>query len=77
MTSDDAIAYYVECITATARQMPLADARQFLRGALLVGGEHDAVAPLRQAYRRLHEAEEQLELIAAGQLRLNLEAQVK
>ncbi len=74
MNDAEAIAFFVRQAGELARsEMSLRTARPFLRGALLLAGEHDAVEALRTAYEALCVGDQQLELIAGGQLRLPLD----
>ncbi len=72
MSEAEDIAFFRATAAATARTLPLPDALRFLRGALLVASEHDAMSEIRVAYVQLHSSDSQLELIASGQLKLNL-----
>lgn len=64
--------FFVASAAGEVRRMPVADARLYLRGLLLLVGECAGVEPLREIYRQLDGADAQLELIAEGQMRLKL-----
>lgn len=72
MNDFEVASFYRETVVALARTMPLAEAVKFLRGALIVAGEHEAMTDVRKAYVSLAHGDQQLELIASGQLKLNL-----
>ena len=79
MSESEDIDFYRATATAaaTARSLPLADAIRFLRGALLVAGESPEMTDVRNAYIGLQANDAQLELIASGQLKLNLGGDAK
>ena len=62
--------YFVASLASDVRRMPVADARTFLRGLLILVGDDTRVDPLREIYRHLDLGDAQLELIASGQLKL-------
>lgn len=70
MNEAEDIAFFRSTTAATARSLPLSDAIRFLHGVLLVAGEHEDMAEVREAYIRLHESDAQLELLARPQARL-------
>lgn len=74
-TEAENIAFFEATTAAVVRALPMADALRFLHGALVVCGDHAAVANLRRAYIGLHESAAQLELIAGPQRLLNLGGQ--
>lgn len=55
-----------------ARLMPCVQAVSYLRGLVLLCGDCDIIAPVRAALMKMAEGDAQLELIASGQLRLDL-----
>lgn len=68
MTSDRAaVDYLVKHTVTTARDLPCRDAAQLLRGLLVLGGEHDALDPVRQLYVALNKCDAQLELLTRHQ----------
>lgn len=72
MSEEDAIQFVLAHLAFSARSMPSAQAANLLRGALCLAGDRSEVDPLRTAYISLCRADDQLELIAASQLKLNL-----
>lgn len=64
--------FFVAHVAAEVRAMPITEARTFLRGLLALVGPDTNVEPLREVYRHIDSADDQLELIASGQLKLNL-----
>ncbi len=72
MNESEDIAFYRATTAATARTLPLADALRFLHGALIVAGECPQMEEVRRVYIGLQASDAQLELIASGQLKLNL-----
>lgn len=73
MNEEEAIAFFRKLTIATARSLPMSESVDFLRGALAVAGDHEAVAELRAAYLQLRNIDAQLDLIAGGQLKLPLD----
>jgi hypothetical protein len=63
MTEQEVIAFYRAKVVETALDLPLRESAAFLRGALTVAGNHEAMGEIRSAYMRLNSAAEQLELI--------------
>lgn len=61
--------FAVATIAAAARQMPCRDAVRLLHGLLLIGGDHDAMEPVRNLYISLHSCEQQLDLLSKPQPR--------
>lgn len=59
----------------SARDMSFQDSVRYLRGLVLIAGDHEAAHSLRQTVIELCETDAQLELIASGQLKLPLEAE--
>jgi hypothetical protein len=72
MSEAEDVTFFVAELCRAARAMPVADARRLLRGALALMDEATAIDPVRIAYRRLADADAQLELLAAAQLKLPL-----
>ena len=58
------VACYLQSLATSARTLPLAHAVRVLRGALLLAGDAPAAAALRDAFRDLSSAEDQLESLA-------------
>lgn len=73
MNDDETIECYVQFLAGGMRGLPLADAVTVLRGALCVAGDHTAMTSLRRIYIQLRESADQLDLIAAPQLKLPLQ----
>jgi hypothetical protein len=61
MNEEDAIVFFRAHTIATARTLPLADAVSFLHGGLAIGGDHEALRGLREAYIRLNSVATRLE----------------
>ncbi len=59
-------------LAAMLRTMPLCDAREFMGSLLPVMQDTHEVQPLRAAFIALNQCDQQLELIAEKQARLNL-----
>lgn len=57
---------------AFARTLPFGDAVTYLRGMLSLCGDHDMTPAVRDTFVRLSHCDEQLELLASGQLKLSL-----
>jgi len=53
--------------------MPLAEAHRYLAGLLEIVGVDPVGDSLREVFRHLAVADDRLELIASGQLKLNLD----
>ena len=53
--------------------MSYCDCLSYLEGLLVTVGNNDDVLPIREAVAAIRRSDQQLELIASGQLRLNLE----
>jgi hypothetical protein len=60
--------FFVTEAVKHARNLSYRDAMNFMRGLLLVCGDVEEVAVLRRQFQLLQECDQQLELIAAGQL---------
>jgi hypothetical protein len=71
MTPDDSIHYFEAQAVGHARTLPMHEARRFLLGMLAVTSGQE-LEGTRRAFTNLCIADDQLELIAGGQLRLNL-----
>lgn len=56
-----AIAALMRCVVANALNAPTRESRALLKGLLVVGGDHDALDRIRDAYTHLTRAEEHLE----------------
>lgn len=67
-----AVETFITTVAKDIRRLPLNEARPFLAGLLTLMGEQADVEPLREIYRSLDTADAQLELIASGQLKLDL-----
>lgn len=65
------IDYFETRAVEFARTLPMRDARRFLCGMLAATG-HEDFARTREAFTTLCIADDQLELIASGQLKLKL-----
>lgn len=63
-TDEDDVSRLVRTTVSTALQLPCREALALLRGLLILGGEHDALDPVRKAYTAMNDSEAQLELIA-------------
>ena len=61
MTENQAKRFFLEQVLDKALDLPLRDAQTFLKGLLLFTGEHDGIAPLRDAYDALYAAHERME----------------
>lgn len=72
MSETEAIARFVREIAEHARALPMRDAVVFLQGCLALAGDAEVMAEVRRSYMLLRQGDEQLELIADGQLKLNL-----
>lgn len=72
MSEGEDVTFFVAELCRSARAMPVADSRRLLRGALALMDEAPAIEPVRLVYRQLAEADAQLELLAAAQLKLPL-----
>jgi hypothetical protein len=59
-----------------ARTLPYTGCLQYLRGMLKACGDLDALGDVREIVQQLSDSDAQLELIASGQLKLNLEPAV-
>lgn len=66
--------FFISEAAKHTRGLSYRDSREFLRGLLLVCGDAAEVAALRDILRTLDTTDAQLELIASGQLKLDLEA---
>ena len=66
----DATTASIAMLSAMIRELPLADARDFLHGLLPIMAECEAVHSLRSAYMQLNQCDWQLELLAGTQGRL-------
>jgi hypothetical protein len=75
--NDKDAALYVRMLAVQLRMLPLADAVAMLRGALVVAGDHPAMQDLRGTFRDLVSADDQLGLLASGQLKLPLDGDGK
>lgn len=64
---NNAVEFFIKETAAHARSLPLNEAVVFLKGALEIAGDNDAVKELRGTYVDLSSADDQLELIASGQ----------
>jgi hypothetical protein len=64
--------FFFQIAVATALELSNRDCLKFLKGMLFFGGEHPAAQNLRQLVTARAECDAQLELIATGQLKLNL-----
>ena len=63
--------FVTKCI-AMSRLLPLGDGIQFLHGMLDVIDGSPAAPPVRKAYNAMRDCDHQLELIASGQIKLEL-----
>jgi len=70
-TSDDSIYYFESQAVGHARTLPLHEARRFLLG-MLAATSGQELESTRRAFTNLCIADDQLELIAGGQMKLNL-----
>jgi hypothetical protein len=66
------VEFAIREIVRHARGLPLADAIRLLTGFVLLAGDIQEVHALRAALIPLQASDAQLELIASGQLKLNL-----
>src|SRR4051812_19692930 len=58
-----------------ARSLSYCDCLRFLQGFVLLAGESQETQPLREVIAELQQSDRQLELIAEGQLKLQLSAE--
>jgi len=65
--------FFLEESIRHARRMSYCDCLSYLEGLLVTVGNNDDVLPIREAVAAIRRSDQQLELIASGQLRLNLE----
>ncbi|CAN5547839.1 hypothetical protein BH09VER1_BH09VER1_24780 [soil metagenome] len=63
ITDDLAVKTLVQRTVSDALNMPCREALVLLRGLIALGGEHEAIDPVRSAYVSLNTCEQQLELI--------------
>ncbi|GEM_PF-5859322 len=70
MSEAECQALFVAELIERARALPLREAVGMLRGALLIGGEHEALEAVRGAYIQISTGDAQLELIASAQRKL-------
>ncbi len=68
----DPIEFYRQQLVAHARTLPMHEAVIFLRGALAVSGVRADMVDVQRAVSALIVADDQLELIAGAQGKLNL-----
>ena len=66
------VEFFVSRSVSHAKAMTMPDGITFLRGMLLISKGTSAEAPARAAYNAVTECDQQLELIAAGQLKFAL-----
>lgn len=65
MTTEEqhAVAATVSTVATYARELPCRDAARVLRGLLVIGGDHEALAPIRDLYHTLCDCEQQLDFL--------------
>jgi hypothetical protein len=71
MTSSE---FYVSTAINLARKMPMGEGILFLKGMLEVADGSPVAPTVRKAYNALFDCDHQLDLIASGQLKLELPA---
>ena len=57
-----------------ARSLPYVDCLKYLRGLLVTCGDTEEVAEIRELVRLMDKNDQQLELIASGQLKLGFDS---
>ncbi len=73
MNKPSPVEFFLATTAAEVRTMPVSEARAYLSGLLaLLPTDLLIVEPLRAIYRHIDLADDQLDLIATGQLKLNL-----